>query len=46
MLEDINNILNIGEVPNLFPYEDMDTIQDEIRAELVKQKVKTGLDPE
>eukprot|EP00163_Fabomonas_tropica_P009440 TRINITY_DN1923_c0_g2_i1.p1 TRINITY_DN1923_c0_g2~~TRINITY_DN1923_c0_g2_i1.p1 ORF type:complete len:2559 (-),score=897.69 TRINITY_DN1923_c0_g2_i1:297-7319(-) len=36
MLEDINNILNAGEVPNLFNAEDMDNILNTMRPEAQK----------
>ncbi len=36
-LEDINNILNSGEVPNLFAKEDSDNIVNDLRAEAKKQ---------
>ena len=38
-LEDINNLLNSGEIPNLFPQDEKATICDEIRpaAEKVNQ---------
>ena len=29
-LEDINNLLNTGEIPNLFPKDEKDAILDEI----------------
>ncbi len=35
-LEDINNILNSGEVPNLFAKEDQDNIVNDLRAEAKK----------
>ena len=46
ILEDINNILNIGEVPNLFPYEDSELIQEEIISGLIKKKIKDKFEPD
>jgi len=46
MLEDINNILNIGEVPNLFPFEDAEMIQEEIMSGLIKKKIKGKFEPD
>jgi dynein heavy chain len=31
-LEDINNILNTGEVPNIFPSDEKAEVQDSVRA--------------
>jgi dynein heavy chain len=45
-LEDINNLLNIGEVPNLYPFEDADMIQMEIKQIIKKKKSKEPIDPE
>lgn len=39
-LEDINNLLNTGEVPNLFTKkEDLDEIINDIRPKALKQRV-------
>jgi dynein heavy chain len=39
-LEDINNLLNTGEIPNLFPKEEKDAIIDEIADKAEKAGVK------
>lgn len=39
MLEDINNILNAGDVPNLYTQEDMDSIMNTFR------RVRTAVPP-
>ena len=44
-IEDINNILNVGELPSLFGPEDHEEIQDEIERQLKKARVK-GTGPE
>ncbi|KAL0235884.1 hypothetical protein GEMRC1_002466 [Eukaryota sp. GEM-RC1] len=41
-LEDINNILNSGEVPNLFPSEDVNEILDELTQLAVKESRPHG----
>jgi dynein heavy chain len=38
-LEDINNILNSGEVPNLFPKDEFETIEQDLRPIAAKRKV-------
>ena len=40
--EDINNILNIGEVPNLYKSDDQDIIVNELQAKFAKQKKSMG----
>ena len=37
-LEDINNLLNTGEIPNLMLPEDKDKIQSDIRTVITDQK--------
>jgi dynein heavy chain len=39
-IEDINNILNVGELPSLFGPEDHEEINDEIERQLKQAKVK------
>ncbi|KAG3225312.1 Dynein heavy chain 1, axonemal [Phytophthora cactorum] len=39
MLEDINNVLNSGDVPNLYAPEDLDQISQHCRAYCVKKKI-------
>jgi dynein heavy chain len=39
MLEDINNVLNAGDVPNLYQPEDLDAIATSCRGECVKKKI-------
>ena len=39
MVEDINNILNAGDVPNLYAPEDLETISQACRAECQKRKI-------
>ena len=40
-IEDINNLLNAGEVPNMFPYDERSAIRETCR---VQAKKKAGLD--
>ena len=40
-LEDINNILNTGEVPNLFENEETEAIVGDLRPKLKDQKIET-----
>mmetsp|Transcript_25572 Transcript_25572/g.12109 ORF Transcript_25572/g.12109 Transcript_25572/m.12109 type:complete len:129 (+) Transcript_25572:339-725(+) len=42
MLENINNILNGGEVPNLIVGEDRETVLEQIREDAIKQKSATN----
>merc|ERR1719399_2443037 len=45
-LEDVNNILNAGEVPNLFPNDEMDRIIGDLRGkakELGKNEAKDAI---
>jgi len=37
-LEDINNLLNTGEIPNLITNEDRDRLQNELREVITDQK--------
>lgn len=39
-LEDINNILNTGEVPNIFPADEKAAVVEKVRAALVKENPK------
>jgi dynein heavy chain len=39
MLEDINNVLNAGDVPNLYAAEDMEAISSACRVECQKRKI-------
>lgn len=39
MLEDINNILNAGDVPNLYGPEEMDQIMTVCRADCQKKRI-------
>ena len=43
-LEDINNILNTGEVPNLMLPEDKDRIQNDVRPIVVDMKLEPSSD--
>jgi len=43
-LEDINNLLNSGEVPNLFPADEKDQITEELRARAKERKKGTSRD--
>lgn len=36
-LEDLNNILNSGDVPNIYPPEDLDKIYQAMRGPLLEQ---------
>jgi len=45
-VEDINNILTVGEIPNLFsPKEDLPAIRDKIKKEWVRENTVEGKDP-
>lgn len=41
MLEDVNGILNSGDVPNIYPPEDMEKIMSACRGDCVKRKIPT-----
>ena len=43
-LEDINNILSVGEVPNLFPKEDVKNICDEMRKLAIEEGYRDTAD--
>lgn len=43
-LEDINNVLNTGEVPNLMLPEDKDKIQNDVRQIVVDMKLEPSQD--
>ena len=43
-LEDINNILNTGEVPNLMLQEDKDKIESEVRPIVIEMKLEPSTD--
>ena len=43
-LEDINNVLNTGEVPNLMLPEDKDKIENEVRPIVIEMKLEPSTD--
>ncbi|KAG2501733.1 hypothetical protein HYH03_000233 [Edaphochlamys debaryana] len=43
-LEDINNILNSGEVPNMFPQDERMTIMEAVRPRAAKRNLETPLE--
>jgi dynein heavy chain len=43
-LEDVNNILNTGEVPNLMLQEDKDKIESEVRPIVIEMKLEPSTD--
>ncbi|CUG06458.1 dynein heavy chain, putative [Bodo saltans] len=43
-LEDLNNMLSVGEVPNLFPKDEVQTIKDELRKEAMENGFKDTVD--
>ena len=43
-LEDINNILNTGEVPNLMLQEDKDKIESDVRPIVIDMKLEPSAD--
>ena len=43
-LEDINNILNTGEVPNLMLQEDKDKIESDVRPIVIDMKLEPSQD--
>jgi dynein heavy chain, axonemal len=44
-LEDINNMLNTGEVPNLFPADEKAAVIEQVRAALAKENPKLDASP-
>ena len=38
-IEDLNGVLNTGDVPNLYEPEDMEDIQDQCRADCIKKQI-------
>jgi dynein heavy chain len=43
-LEDLNNMLSVGEVPNLFPKDEIAMIRDELRKEALENGIRDTVD--
>lgn len=43
LLEDVNSILNIGEIPNLYPPDDKEALVSDVQA--ATEKMRLGLKP-